>query len=283
MTIYGAGYVGQALWRFLRDHFDIQIVDPNFDLYAPDQGKYLESTKAFWDVKNPASREDFKKTKHAIVCVPTPMSEDGSCDTKIVEEILRRGDHEYYLIKSTIVPGTTEKLIAETGKKICFSPEYIGEGKYEIPFWLDLPHPTNMKLHNFHIFGGAVEVTGEFIQLWQKVAGWTARYIQTDPRTAELVKYAENMYLATKKIFCDELYEVAKAFGVDYNELKELWLLDGRIHRSMTLIFPEARGFSGKCLPKDTSAIVKAAEKLGYEPKLWKEVIASNKRFRGEA
>ena len=66
------------------------------------------------------------------------------------------------------------------------------------------------------------------------------------------------------------------------NELKELWLLDGRIGKAMTLIFPDARGFGGKCLPKDLNAIIQHAEKAGYEPKLLKQVLAVNKEVRKE-
>lgn len=274
ITIYGFGYVGKAIYHFLKDHYPLQVVDP----IASDIPE-----KQITNVELEKKTGAFEKTKYAVICVPTKMNDDGSCDTSIVEEILNRCDHEYYLIKSTVIPGTVQKLIAATGKKIAFSPEYIGEGKYEIPFWNDLPHPTNMKLHSFHIFGGDKEVTGEWIALWQKIAGWTSRFMQTDSTTAEMVKYAENTYLATKKIFCDELYEIAHAFGVDYNELKELWLLDGRIGRSMTMIFPDARGFGGKCLPKDVNAIVKASEAKGYSANLLKQVLTSNARFRNES
>lgn len=268
ITIYGYGYVGKAIVNFLKDHYFLQIVDPNYAGEIPQNSIVRASNPEY--------------TKHAIVCVPTPMSDDGSCDTKIVEDVLMNSNHDFYLVKSTVPPGTVESLIAKTGKKIAFSPEYIGEGKYEIPFWLNLPHPTNMKLHSFHIFGGAKEITSEFINIWQKVSGWSASYHQTDLATAQLVKYAENAFLATKKIFCDELFEIAKAFGVDYNELKELWLLDGRVGRSMTLIFPDARGFSGKCLPKDVNAIVKASQSKGYNPELLQEVLKSNAKFRNE-
>jgi len=275
ITIYGYGYVGKAVANFLKDHYELQIVDPaakwsNIDEHG---------------IKHAIVINDYKqaeKTKYAVICVPTPMGEDGKCDTSIVEEILKGTNHEFYLIKSTIVPGTAKRLSEETGKKIAFSPEFIGEGKYEIPFWLNLPHPTNMKLHSFHIFGGSKGVTSEWINVWQKVAGWAPTYQQTDSTTAELVKYMENSFLATKKIFCDEFYSIAQALGVDYNELKELWLLDGRMGRSMTLIFPEKRGFGGKCLPKDVNAIVKASEAAGYEPKLIKQVLATNKELRGE-
>jgi UDPglucose 6-dehydrogenase len=253
ITIYGFGYVGQAVWRFLKDHYRVQVYDPSFP---------QEQIKAD-DPILIRERADLEAAPYAVICVPTPMRKDGTCDTSIVEEVLRGSRHDYYLIKSTVVPGTTKRLIQSTKKKIAFSPEYIGEGKYEIPFWRNLPHPTNMKLHQFHIFGGDRAITTKWVEVWQKVAGWSPTYAQTDSTTAELVKYMENSFLATKKIFCDEFYSIAEAVGVDYNELKELWLLDGRMGRSMTLIYPESRGFGGKCLPKDVNAIVKRAEEAG--------------------
>jgi UDPglucose 6-dehydrogenase len=265
ITIYGFGYVGQAVWRFLRDHYGVQIYDPN------------QKGAAAPVVKN---RAQLKPTPYAIVCVPTPTGKDGACDTSTVEEVIRQSSYDFYLIKSTVSPGTTKQLSKKTGKKIAFSPEYIGEGKYEVPFWKDYPHPTDMKLHQFHIFGGERPVTREWVNIWQKVAGWGPVYAQTDSTTAELVKYMENAFLATKKIFCDEFYNIAKVLGVDYNELKELCLLDGRMGRAMTLVYPESRGFGGKCLPKDVSAIVKRAEEAGYQPQFLKQVLASNKKFR---
>lgn len=265
ITIYGFGYVGKGVYGFLKDHYKIQIFDP-----------MIKEDGIINDKK------DLKKSPFAVICVPTKENGDGTCDTSIVEEILKTTDHDYYLIKSTIVPGTTKKLSKETSKKIAFSPEYMGEGKYEIPFWLGYPHPTNMKLHQFHIFGGDREVTKKWVEIWQRVGGWSPTYAQTDSTTAELVKYMENSFIATKKIFCDEFYDIAKVFGVDYNELKELWLLDGRVGRSTTLIYPDGRGFGGKCLPKDVSAIVKHSEKNGHEPKLLKQVLSYNTEIRNK-
>ena len=270
ITIYGFGYVGKAVWRFLKDHYSLQVFDPN------QRGLIIDGQK----IKIVSNLKLVKPTPYAIVCVPTPMRRDGRCDTSVVEEVVKNSNHNSYLIKSTIVPGTTKRLIAKTSKRIAFSPEYIGEGKYEVPFWKDFPHPTNMKLHQFHVFGGERAVTREWVNIWQKVSGWGPVYAQTDSTTAELVKYIENAFLATKKIFCDEFYDIAKVLGVDYNELRELWLLDGRMGRSMTLIYPESRGFGGKCLPKDVTAIVKYIERIGYKPKLLKQVLAINKRLR---
>lgn len=268
ITIYGFGYVGQAIWRFLKDHYELQIFDPFYREEAPAGVKVVRAQQAL------------VSSDYAVICVPTPMKEDGHCDISIVEEMITNSRHQFYLIKSTVAPGTTKSLVKKIAKQIAFSPEYIGEGKYEIPFWKNLPHPTNMKLHQFHIFGGERAVTKKWIELWQKVAGWGPIYQQTDSTTAELVKYMENAFLATKKIFCDEFYDIAAVFGVDYNELKELWLLDGRIGRAMTLIYPEARGFGGKCLPKDVQAIIKTAEAVGHESKFLKQVLKSNEQFK---
>jgi UDPglucose 6-dehydrogenase len=270
ITLYGFGYVGRAVWQFLEDHYQVQIFDPYYSPVAP----------VVDDPTIVRQKKELVQTDFAIICVPTQPRADGACDTSIVEDVIKNSKHKYYLIKSTITPGTTKRLVKSTKKQIAFSPEYIGEGKYEIPFWKDFPHPTNMKLHQFHIFGGERSLTTKWIELWQKVAGWSPTYAQTDSTTAELVKYMENSFLATKKIFCDEFYNIAQSLGVDYNELKELWLLDGRNGRSMTLIYPESRGFGGKCLPKDVNAIVKCAEVAGYQPKLLKQVLASNKEFR---
>jgi len=283
ITLYGYGYVGKAVYNFLKDQYDVDIYDPKF--YREDGGliknPFTEVSDSLCETIG-KSKERCYENEYAIVCVPTKMNEDGSCDTSIVEQVIRETNNSLYLIKSTIPPGTTERLAKKYNKQIVFSPEYIGEGKYEVPFWKDIPHPQDMKLHSFHIFGGDSHNTNLWINVWQKVAGWNAQYYITDSTTAEMVKYAENAFLATKKIYCDELYEMCQAFGINYNKVKPLWLLDGRINSSMTLIFPDNRGFKSKCLDKDMNAIIEASKKAGYEPKLLKEVLASNDKFRNQ-
>ena len=72
------------------------------------------------------------------------------------------------------------------------------------------------------------------------------------------------------------------AFGADWHKVREGWLLDERVGRGHTAVFAENRGFSGKCLPKDISAIVKSSEKAGYDASVLKAVIEYNDRLRGE-
>ncbi len=260
VAIIGYGYVGKAVYNFFKDHFDVCVYDPYY--------------KEFKDKKK-VSKADL-----AVVCVPTQMKDDGSCDTSLVEEVVSWIDAKNILIKSTIPPKTTERLIKKTGKNICFSPEYIGEGKYEIPFWKGYPDPTDMKKHDFVIIGGEKETRKEILTFFKKVYGPEPRFYQTDSTTAELCKYMENAFLATKVTFCNEFFDIAENLGVDYNELRELWLLDGRMGRSHSTVFENNRGFGGKCLPKDVNAIVKASKENGYTPELLESVLKVNTNIR---
>jgi UDPglucose 6-dehydrogenase len=77
----------------------------------------------------------------------------------------------------------------------------------------------------------------------------------------------ENSFLATKVAFVNQFYDLAKAFNVNYHELRELWLADERIGRSHTIV-TEERGYRGRCLPKDVAALISAARNVGGAPLL---------------
>ena len=132
------------------------------------------------------------------------------------------------------------------------------------------------------IFGGASEDTQAVIEFVKPVMGADCRYWQTDATTAELVKYMENSWGAMKVTFCNEFYEIARAHGVDYNELRELFLLDGRTERMHTVVFEKKRGYGGKCFPKDVKAIIRSSEEHGYIPALLKEVDMTNDKFNAK-
>ena len=232
--IVGFGFVGQSLAAFLGP------------CYIYDPAKYPDSPQ---DVIN--------KCKYAFVCVPTPSSSDMSCDTSIVEEVVGWIQSEYIIIRSTVAPGTTDRLKAKTGKHIIFQPEYIGE---------TANHPlADHKNQDFIILGGDPNDTNAVAELYKKYYNSDVKFYFTTAKCAELTKYMENAFLATKVIFCNEFYDISKAIGVNYNELRELWLADPRIGRSHTFVYPENRGFDGNCLVKDVKAIAKAAHDAGCE------------------
>jgi len=253
------GYVGRAFVNFF-DRYEVIKYDPAL------KGKS-------------ATKQEVNSCFLSLIAVPTPMAKDGSCDTSIVEQSVKWLKTPLILIKSTIPPGTTERLKKKYKKRIVFSPEYLGEGKYTTPFW-KYPHPTDVKWHNFMVIGGDRKDTNEIIEIVQPILGPDCRYYQTDATSAEIVKYMENSWGSAKVIFANEYYEICKVFGADYREVREMFLLDGRVERIHTSVFRDKRGFGGKCFPKDINAIVQASKKAGYKPKLLEEVIRSNKRFR---
>ena len=228
----------------------------------------------FDEPKGIGSRAEVNACDAAFVCVPTPSLPDGRCDTSIVESVLSWMTTPLVIIRSTVAVGTTRRLAQEHADlDIVFQPEY---GPAETP-----DHPFNdLRKVRWTILGGERRATAKAVRLWQDVYNADVVIQQTTPETAELCKYMENAFLAMKVTFCNEFFDIASAFGVDYSELREMWLLDPRIGRSHTFVFADKRGFGGKCLPKDLDAVISASERAGYEPQLLKSVASTNTKMR---
>ena len=257
IAIIGYGVVGKGMYKLLEKRFDVLFYDPAVD--------------------GSATKDACNECDLAIVCVPSPMKEDGSCDISYVEESIAWLTTPLVLIKSTIPPGTTRMLRKKYGKKVNFSPEYMGESSYFTPFW-KYPDPERAETHTFVIIGG--DEASEILNVFMKVMSVDTHYMATTAEEAEVTKYMENSFFATKVSFCNEFFEIAKTYGVDYKKLRELWLLDSRINPNHTLVFEDKRGWGGKCYPKDLNAIIKAAEAQGYSPTLLKAVVQSNDEIK---
>lgn len=255
VAIIGVGYVGNAYAKLFTEPV----------LYDPGRGF--------------VNRDEVNKCGLAIISVPTAMKDDGSCDISIVEDTLSWLEVPLILIKSTIPPGTTRALKEKYGKRICHSPEYIGEGGYYVPFW-QFPHPTEPQHHSFMIIGGDPKDRDDILDFFFPILGASKTYYQVDETTSELIKYFENSAIATKVVLCNEFYEIAKTFGVSYPQVREGLVLDERQGKMFTAVFRDKRGFGGKCLPKDVNGIVYAARKAGYKPEFLEEVLRSNDRFK---
>jgi UDPglucose 6-dehydrogenase len=249
--IVGCGFVGQAMLRLFGD----------CPVYDPAKGR--------------TDKDAINRCRFAFVCVPTPTGPRGECDTTLVEETVHWVESELVIIRSTVAPGTTDRLRRETGKRIVFQPEYIGE---------TVAHPLlDHQAQGFSVLGGPIEDTSAVADLYKRYYHASHRFYFTTALCAELAKYMENAFYATKVTFCNEFFDIARTFGVDYNELREVWLADPRISRDHTFVYPEDRGFGGKCLPKDTAGIIAAAEGQGYSPLLLRAVMEVNAaRRRGE-
>jgi UDPglucose 6-dehydrogenase len=252
VAIVGYGAVGRGIHQLFPDAV---TYDPPLGLGTPDE---------------------VNRCRFAFVAVPTPMAPDGSADVSVVEEVIGWINSEVIILRSTVPVGTTDRLRAATGKAIVFQPEY---GPAETP-----DHPFNdLRKVRWAILGGDRRDTIRVADLYKTTFNADITIQQTDTKTAELTKYMENAYLALKVAFCNEFYDIAAAAGVDYNELRELWLLDPRIGRSHTFVLPDKRGFGGRCLPKDLSAIIDSAHRLGVSPQLLEGVRDANAAIRERA
>lgn len=220
---------------------------------------------------NPAMYDKYKDIdsryyshKIAFVCVDTPKTDDVKCDISEVKNAILENDADIYVIKSTVLPGTTEQLAKQTGKHIVFSPEYYGGTQ----------HCNNYNF-DYTILGGEKEDCARVIQMLEKAYDGRHQFRITDYRTAELVKYMENSYLATKVSFCQQFYRIASELGVTYEELRELFVLDPRVNPSHTFVYADKPYWESHCLDKDVPAIADA-----YDADFLKAVIDYNEKCK---
>ncbi|NOU62714.1 hypothetical protein GC096_01470 [Paenibacillus sp. LMG 31461] len=218
------------------------------------------------------SQDEVNVCDMVFVCVPTPSLPNGKCDTSIVEEVIVWLASEVIVIRSTVPVGFTDEMKERTGKRIVFQPEYYGETVDH--HFADLRHRTWLTL------GGASADASLVVRAYQQVYNAEVRIRLTDARTAEMAKYMENCFLALKVSFCNEFYDIAGAHGIDYNELREVWLEDPRIGRSHTFVYEDNRGYGGKCLPKDVNALISFAEDKDVNVDLMRTVQQKNNRLR---
>lgn len=206
-----------------------------------------------------------------FICVPTPMAPDGGCDTSIVEEAVSWVRAPLIIIRSTVAPGTTDRLRETYNRHIVFQPEYLGETVAHVF--------GNVAERDFIVLGGTREDVSRAADFYKNYYNSYVRFYFCDARTAEVAKYMENAFYAVKVTFVNEFHDIARAHGVDFNLLREIWLADPRISRDHTFVYPDARGFSGKCLPKDCSALLKSCRDHGYEPQLLAATLRINEEF----
>ncbi len=207
------------------------------------------------------------------ICVPTPANEDGSCNTSIVESVIEELQILNYpniiAIKSTIEPGTTQKLISlYKNEKICFVPEFLRERCAISDF---------TENHDLLAIGTNSSLVYEKIK--ESHGNYPKNIKQLNPTEAELLKYYSNIFNAMRIIFANEMYEVAKKLDADYNSIKEAYIL--RNTKDMYLDVNENfRGYGGVCLPKDTKSMAALCKKLELDLKLFETIDSENNKFK---
>lgn len=218
------------------------------------------------------SKEEINTCDATFVCVPTPMMEDGSCDTTAVDEVLAWCESKVIILRSTVRVGYTREMANKLHKNIVFQPEYYGE---------TVAHPfANLSDRSWLSFGGTREAIDLAIDAYKNVINSNVRIYQAPSDEVELAKYMENAFLATKVIFINEMYDVCKKLGLNYNQVREIWTADPRIGTSHTFIYKDNRGYGGSCLPKDISALHQLEKEKGIDDTLINAVIEKNKKYQ---
>ena len=258
--IIGQGYVGTAIKVGFEPYYVLETYD-----------KYNED-KSTCDLKHLVWGCEV-----IFVCVPTPMNEDGSCHTDIVESVIKEIDTyanglQIVVIKSTVPPGTTDRLDKKyDGVNVIFNPEFLTEANFVEDF----------KNQDRIILGGVRKGTNKLRQIYSKVFP-TAHIIKTGSKTAEMVKYMTNSYLATKVSFANEIYQICQKIDIDYDKVVEYATLDERLGKThLSVPGPDGDlGFGGHCLPKDLNALITFAQNLDLEPIVLETINWVNDKYR---
>lgn len=206
--------------------------------------------------------------------VPTPSQNDGTCDTSIVERVIKDLAENNYTglvaIKSTTIPGTTDKLAKYyPNMRIAHCPEFLREKAAYVDF---------VENHDLCVIGTYNEQ--DFNLIKEAHGELPKEFAQLTPLESELCKYFSNLHNALLIVFANEFYEVSRAIGANYNKIKNAMVK----RRNINNVYLDAnecfRGFGGNCLPKDTQAFAVFVKKLGINMQLFKTIVDENKKFK---
>ncbi len=304
ICILGSGYVGLVTGTcFAEKGHKVYCVDidpkkvnlineATSPIFEPGLDELLKKNIGRGTLKAFLAKNFYAKKIHtdiSFICVPTPSNEDGSINFRFIKKasedlglyIKSLKDYHVVTIKSTVVPGTTGDIarpILEkcSGKKagqdfgLCMNPEFLREGSAIKDF-----------LNTDKIVVGSIDKrSGDLLE--KIYESWDRKIprIRTNLRTAEMIKYAQNAFLATKISFINEIANICQKSGVDADDVAYAIGLDPRINPRFLRF---GVGYGGSCFPKDVKAIIAASEKSGYNPKLLKTVDNVNKKQPLEA
>ncbi len=292
ISIIGTGYIGSVTGACFaemghhvifvgRDRKKLDLIqsgkspifEPGLDRLLTKNQHNIETTT---DIPDAVRRSDL-----VFICVGTPPKEDGSSDLSQVQEVTKTigrslshqdAGHHTIVTKSTVLPGTIEEMIVplleqESGKKagvdfgIASNPEFLKEGTAVDDFF----HTDRV------VIGVQDPATREILE--SLYAPLNVPLFTTTIRTAEMIKFASNAFLATKISFANEIGNLCKASGIDSYEVFAGVGLDTRINPKF---FRSGLGFGGSCFPKDVNALIAHAKSKGIHPVILNSVMDTN-------
>jgi UDPglucose 6-dehydrogenase len=304
ISVIGSGYVGTTLAAVLAEaghdlvnvDLDQEIVDQLNDGVAPIYEPGLDdlvSEHGGDSLRATTDYEEIRETDVTFLALPTPTDSEGQIDltamragSRSVGEILAEKDGEHLVVvKSTVIPTTTEEVVvpaiettsgktAGEGFDIAMNPEFLREGTAVA----DCQQPDKLVL-GVQDGPAGERALGTLYDLYEPLlAAHDAPVVETGLREAEMIKYANNAFLAAKISLVNELGNICKEYGVDAYEVADAIGLD---HRIGPHFLRSGVGWGGSCFPKDVAAIIHAARERGYDPELLEAAVAVNERQPG--
>ena len=254
ISIIGSGFVGTALGKGLIELGNEVIYYDVVDKDLPNFTKNIHIA--------------ILKSDISFICVPTPEREDGEIDRSYIKEVSKKigialADKQGYhlvVVKSTVVPGTTEIVVAPIlmyhSRKIagddfgiCMNPEFLTE--ISESWSKDKSTKKDFFTEDRIVIGEYDKKSGDVLEKLYKPLNIPIFRVNT--RTAELIKYASNCMLATKISYWNEIFLICKKLGIDSHEVADIITLDSRIGKYGSV---HGKAFGGRCLPKDLKAFV---------------------------
>lgn len=220
----------------------------------------------------------------SLICVGTPSRSNGSIDlryiervcTEIGEALRNKTERHTIVVRSTVLPGTTESVVvpvleqasgkgAGEGFGVAMNPEFLREGTsirdfYDPPFTL--------------VGTGDAGAADAVRNLYATVGG---ELHVTAIGVAEMVKYVCNSFHGLKVGFANEIGNVCKELGVDSHEVMRLFCLDKKLNLSPAYLRP-GFAFGGSCLPKDLRALIYRAKTLDVDTPMLSAALDGNRK-----
>ena len=287
ISIIGSGYVGLVTGTCLakRGH-NITLIDIDKEKVAAINNNvphlYELGLEEMLRQVHIEGRTDYKGITDSdmiLIAVDTPSDEVGSISLKnvtqateqLAEELAGKENYYVVVVKSTVVPGTTEQvvipLLEKHGRKagddfgVCMSPEFLREGQAVYDFM----NPSRL------VIGEYDKRSGDMLLKLHR--GLNVPILRTNLRTAEMIKLASNAFLSTRISFINEIGNICKLLKIDTQEVAKGMGFDERIGSKF---LNAGIGFGGSCLPKDLRALIASSGHVEYEPRILKEVLDFN-------
>ena len=237
--------------------------------------EYLGHTMTFFDPKHEGSAmADVLDTDVVFISVPTDQAANGDCDTSIVDRVVAELAVNNYrglaAIKSTVIPGTTDRLQQLYPKlRIAMVPEFL-RAKSALA---DFVYNHDLLVVGTYNRGDAeilVELHGSFPQHVARVT----------PTEAEIIKYFNNVHHAMSVTFANIAYDVCDQLGANYMNVYKAIVKRECFNPAYLMANKNMRGFGGHCLPKDTAAWSNLIQNLGLPYTMIDSIIQDNEKVK---